>query len=162
MCGQRWWKEGLVSGGQGVRGVVLVALMEGKSSEGLVELLATENNFLVPFFCRTCNQMSDTGVVSTLQPTQQEVQPRLCSSLEKQGGEGDLSPCTDRRCFVPSLPTRQRAHKGEFKSSVKCVMCLKPLCSWRILCYSMLPMSPPPALHGTNIHFGVLRVPNVI
>lgn len=42
------------------------------------------------------------------------------------------------------------------------VMCSKPLCSWRILCYSMLPMFPPSALHGTNIHSGVLRLPNVI
>lgn len=139
----------------------LVALMEGTSFEGLVQLLATKNDFLVPFFCRTRNEMNDTGVVSALQPTQQEAQPRLCSSLEKQG-EGDLSPCIDRRCFVPSLLTSQRAHKGEFKSPIKCETCLKPLCSWRILCYSMLPMSPPSALHGTNIHFGVLRVPNVI
>lgn len=142
--------------------MVLVALMEGTNFEGLAGLLATENDLLVPFFCRTYNEMSDSGVVSALQPTQQEAQPRLCSSLEKQQGEGDLSPCTNRRCFVPSLPTRQRAHKGEFKSPIKCETCLKPLCSWRILCYSVLPMSPPSALHGTNIHFGVLRVPNVI
>lgn len=40
--------------GEEVRGMVLVALIEGTSSERLVELLATENDFLVPFFCRTC------------------------------------------------------------------------------------------------------------
>lgn len=77
MCGQRWWQEGLVSGGEEVREMVLVALMEGTSSEGLVELLATEDNFPAPFFWRTCNEMSDAGVVSALQPTQQEAQPRL-------------------------------------------------------------------------------------
>lgn len=34
--------------------MVLFAVMEGTSFEGLLELLATENDFLVPFFCRTC------------------------------------------------------------------------------------------------------------
>lgn len=72
----------------------------------------------MPFFCRTLSEMSDTRAVPALQPSQQEAQPRLCSSLEKQRGEGDLSPCTDRRCFRPSLLSRQRAHEGEFQSSV--------------------------------------------
>lgn len=48
------WPEMVTIGscqwGQEVRRMVLVALMEGTSFEGFIELVATENEFLVSFF----------------------------------------------------------------------------------------------------------------